>query len=115
MTHNPAALVERLRAFHAEIVASDGGIESGQMAMTREAFEALTTLTAERDALRLTLGGRTFSAAVPAPIGCPAPGACAQVAEIGRLRGLLRDAVDGAAHWRVRAREALEEVVDAQP
>ena len=36
--------------------------------------------------LRLTLGGRTFSATVPAPIGCPMPGQCAQVAEIERLR-----------------------------
>lgn len=35
--------------------------------------------------LRLTLGGRTFSAAIPEPIGCPMPGACAQVAEIARL------------------------------
>jgi len=43
-------------------------------------------LQAEVDSLRLTLGGRTFSAGVPEPIGCPAPGACVQVAEIHRLR-----------------------------
>jgi hypothetical protein len=43
-------------------------------------------LQAEVDSLRLTLGGRTFSASVPEPIGCPAPGACVQVAEIHRLR-----------------------------
>lgn len=48
-------------------------------------------LQAEVASLRLTLGGKTFSADVPEPIGCPAPGACAQVAEIGRLRrGWLR-------------------------
>lgn len=44
---------------------------------------------AEIASLRLTLGGRTFSAAVPEPIGCPAPGACVQVAEIARLREAL--------------------------
>ena len=36
--------------------------------------------------LRLTLGGKTFSADVPEPIGCPIPGACVTVAEIERLR-----------------------------
>ena len=42
--------------------------------------------------LRLTLGGRTFSGQpVPDPINCPMPGACAQAAEIVRLRrGWLR-------------------------
>jgi uncharacterized small protein (DUF1192 family) len=43
-------------------------------------------LQAEVASLRLTLGGRTFSADVPEPVGCPAPGACVQVAEIKRLR-----------------------------
>ena len=49
-------------------------------------------LRAEVASLRLTLGGRTFSGQpVPDPIGCPMPGACAQVAEIKRLRrGWLR-------------------------
>jgi hypothetical protein len=48
-------------------------------------------LRAEVASLRLTLGGRTFGPDVPEPIGCPAPGACVQVAEITRLRrGWLR-------------------------
>ena len=49
-------------------------------------------LEAEVASLRLTLGGKTFSADVPTPIGCPIPGACAQVAEIGRLRRELAEA-----------------------
>jgi hypothetical protein len=48
-------------------------------------------LRAEVASLRLTLGGRRFGPDVPEPIGCPAPGACVQVAEITRLRrGWLR-------------------------
>lgn len=43
-------------------------------------------LAAEVAALRLTLGGRTFDASVPEPIGCPMPGACSTVAEIVRGR-----------------------------
>lgn len=43
-------------------------------------------LRAEVASLRLTLGGKTFGPSVPDPIGCPMPGACAQVAEINRLR-----------------------------
>lgn len=43
-------------------------------------------LTAEVASLRLTLGGKTFSASVPEPVGCPMPGACATVAEIVRGR-----------------------------
>lgn len=43
-------------------------------------------LTAEVASLRLTLGGKTFSASVPEPVGCPMPGACATVAEIVRAR-----------------------------
>lgn len=46
-------------------------------------------LQAEVASLRLTLGGRTFSADVPEPVGCPAPGACVQVAEIKRLRAYV--------------------------
>lgn len=49
-------------------------------------------LEAEVASLRITLGGKTFSADVPSPIGCPMPGACAQVAEIGRLRRALAEA-----------------------
>lgn len=82
-------------------------------------------LRAEVASLRLTLGGRTFSGQpVPDPIGCPMPGACAQVAEIERLRAILEgpptDAMIRAAldepqagdenmyHriWRAMAREA---------
>lgn len=50
----------------------------------------IARLNAEAASLRLTLGGRTFSATVPEPIGCPLPGMCAQVAEIAWLRGVLR-------------------------
>jgi hypothetical protein len=49
--------------------------------------DEIVRLRAEVASLRLTLGGRTFSGQpVPDPIGCPLPGACAQVAEIKRLR-----------------------------
>lgn len=47
-------LVLRLRAFHAEIVASDGG-ESEQMAMTREAADAIEALQVELDEARTLL------------------------------------------------------------
>ena len=71
-------------------------------------------LTAEVASLRLTLGGRTFSATVPEPIGCPMPGACSQVAEIERLRAALRGVleVDGWVEDHPRylaARDALGE------
>lgn len=49
----------------------------------------IARLEAEVASLRLTLGGRTFSATAPEPIGCPAPGMCVQVAEIARLREAL--------------------------
>lgn len=49
-------------------------------------LDEIERLQAEVASLRLTLGGRTFSASVPSPVGCPAPGQCAQVAEIARLR-----------------------------
>lgn len=58
--------------------------------MTDEA--EINRLKAEVASLRLTLGGRTFSADVPEPIGCPMPGACSQVKEIVRLRAAIRDA-----------------------
>ena len=48
-------------------------------------------LQAEVDSLRLTLGGKTFSADVPEPVGCPTPGACSQVAELKRLRTKLQE------------------------
>ena len=49
-------------------------------------------LQAEVASLRLTLGGKTFGADVPSPIGCPIPGACVQVEEIHRLRRALKEA-----------------------
>lgn len=53
----------------------------------RDAARAeVARLTAEVASLRLTLGGRTFDASVPEPIGCPLPGACSTVAEIVRGR-----------------------------
>jgi hypothetical protein len=64
-------------------------------------------LTAEVASLRLTLGGKTFSATVPEPIGCPLPGMCSTVAEIGRLRAVIRvnGLRAGASH------EEIDEVV----
>jgi hypothetical protein len=58
----------------------------------KEDADEIVRLRSEVASLRLTLGGRTFSGQpVPDPIGCPMPGACAQVAEIKRLRrGWLR-------------------------
>lgn len=50
-------------------------------------------LREEVASLRLTLGGRTFDASVPEPIGCPLPGACQTVAEIVRLREALKGCV----------------------
>lgn len=57
--------------------------------MLEDAAAEIERLEAEVASLRLTLGG-TPGASIPEPIGCPAPGACAQVAEIGRLRVALR-------------------------
>lgn len=77
--------------------------------MAGEAADEIERLRAEVASLRLTLGGRTFSADVPEPIGCPAPGACAQVAEIGRLRGVIRA---NALRWNPAATHAeIEEVI----
>ena len=68
---------------------------------------------AEIASLRLTLGGRTFSATAPEPIGCPAPGMCVQVAEIARLRAECQRLADevSRAHkdaltWMERAAAA---------
>lgn len=67
-------------------------------------------LRAEVASLRLTLGGRTFSAAeAPEPIGCPCPGACAQVAEIGRLRTIIR--VNALRHDPSVTHEQIDEVI----
>lgn len=51
-----------------------------------EAADEIERLRKEVASLRLTLGGKTFGPDVPEPVGCPLPGACAQVAEIKRLR-----------------------------
>lgn len=67
-----ADMIERMRAERAEDAAE------------------IARLRAEVDSLRLTLGGRTFCADVPEPVGCPTPGACSTVAEIRRLRAALR-------------------------
>jgi regulator of replication initiation timing len=73
-------------------------------------------LRAEVAALRLTLGGKTFSADVPEPIGCPCPGACSTVAEIVRLRDEVQsmvDAVEDAKDETEALRQAMEEISDA--
>lgn len=59
-------------------------------------FAEIETLRAEVASLRLTLGGKTFSATIPGVIGCPMPGMCAQVAEIERLRS---EVVRLNAYW----------------
>lgn len=71
------------------------------------AADEIDRLRAEVASLRLTLGGKTFSATVPEPIGCPMPGACSTVAEIGRLRAVIRvnGLRAGASH------EEIDEVV----
>jgi len=71
-------------------------ISPEEQAATKEYIAPVTDhaeverLRAEVASLRLTLGGRTFGPDIPEPIGCACPGACAQVAEIGRLRVALR-------------------------
>jgi hypothetical protein len=71
--------------------------------------DEIARLRAEVASLRLTLGGRTFGPDVPEPIGCPAPGACAQVAEIGRLRTVIRV---NALRWNPDlTHEQIDEVI----
>ena len=85
-TDQPTDIVTRLRA---ETTA--GGLDRWcDPRVANEAAAEIMRLRAEVAALRLTLGGRTFGASIPEPVGCPAPGACAQVAEIGRLRAIIR-------------------------
>lgn len=67
-------------------------------------------LQAEVDALRLTLGGRTFSADVPEPVGCPLPGACAQVAAIQRMRTLLGRVLDCWYNYRIDDTEGMRKL-----
>jgi hypothetical protein len=54
-----------------------------------ETAPAIERAIKEIASLRITLGGKTFSADIPEPIGCPMPGACSQVREISRLRAEL--------------------------
>jgi len=94
MTDTSTEAVERLAAFHSlSVDRYDAEEESGLKACAAMTATTLRALAAERDALRaevaslrLTLGGKTFGADVPEPIGCPMPGACSQVKEIKRLR-----------------------------
>jgi hypothetical protein len=79
-------IVDRLRVAAAFMV--QGKAVFAQDACTAAADE-IERLRAEAASLRLTLGGRTFDASVPEPVGCPCPGACSTVAEIERLRGLV--------------------------
>lgn len=60
-----------------------------QLKAVADAEQEVVRLQAEVASLRLTLGGRTFGPTIPEPVGCPTPGACAQVAEISRLRSAL--------------------------
>lgn len=76
-------------------------MRSGEDGLEYAAADEIERLQAEVASLRLTLGGRTFGPSIPEPIGCPAPGACVQVAEIERLRA-----------ERDRLREALERAAD---
>jgi hypothetical protein len=74
-----------------------------------EAAKREAARRAEVASLRLTLGGRTFGPDIPEPIGCPCPGACAQVAEIGRLRTIIRV---NALRWNPAATHTeIDEVI----
>lgn len=88
-TARPFDIVDRLRfdAYRCEATFSKGVAKN-----IEEAADEIDRLRTEVESLRLTLGGRTFSADIPEPIGCPMPGACAQVREIARLRAAVRDA-----------------------
>jgi hypothetical protein len=81
--------------------------------MLEAAADEIERLGAEVASLRLTLGGRTFSGQpVPDPVGCPAPGACAQVAEIGRLRAIVRV---NALRWGATHEQIDEALNDTPP
>jgi hypothetical protein len=87
---------------------------------TKRAEAEAARLREEVASLRLTLGGRTFDASVPEPIGCPVPGACQTVAEIVRLREALKgcvmaheaDIYDAACAACEEAKEVLGMVPD---
>lgn len=98
-----AEAVERLARCLDGIARQSTTHNSLDRANASDAAATLRALLAERDrlaaevaSLRLTLGGKTFSNDVPEPIGCPAPGACATVAEIVRLREALTKLADAA-------------------
>lgn len=65
------------------------GIAEGKKIIIQKLEAETSRLQAEVASLRLTLGGKTFSADVPEPVGCPVPGACQTVAEIKRLRAYV--------------------------
>jgi len=98
----PSDLVARLR--DASVTAAARGRDELDAAVYHACMDAadalaardaeIARLEAEVASLRLTLGGRTFSATAPEPIGCPLPGMCIQVAEIARLRAALAPLVD---------------------
>lgn len=82
------AMANRLRALAAERDALQQDVDALRplsLRCDRLAAE-VEKMRAEVAALRLTLGGKTFDATVPEPIGCPMPGACSTVAEIVRGR-----------------------------
>jgi hypothetical protein len=84
-----------------------------------EAEHEIEMLKADVASLRLTLGGRTFSNNIPEPIGCPIPGACAQVAEIKRLRDALYKIAHSADYGSIISpdgdmhEEAIQTALDA--
>lgn len=83
------------------LLASGAAWQCGETTtMLEDAADEIERLEAEVASLRLTLGGRTFGPSIPEPVGCPAPGACAQVAEIGRLRTALRRIVQECGRAR---------------
>jgi hypothetical protein len=90
-------------------------LSPAEQAATKEYIAPVTPhaeverLRAEVASLRLTLGGRTFGPSVPEPIGCPVPGACAQVAEIGRLRAIIR--VNALRYDPGATHEQIDEVI----
>lgn len=90
-----------------DIVTRLRDVAPGYGRLRLEAADEIDRLRAEVASLRLTLGGKTFSPTVPEPIGCPLPGACSTVAEIGRLRAVIRvnGLRAGASH------EEIDEVV----
>ena len=97
-------------------------VDSATADVLERAADEIERLQAEVASLRITLGGKTFSADVPSPIGCPMPGACAQVKEINRLKRELAEAIDRGNDWcdqalraraeRDRLREALKWFID---